>query len=157
MLKNLFSTTDDGMLTLLRITGGFIVLAHGVQKLFGWFGGHGVAATMESFEQWFGLPGFVTFLVIMSDSAGALCLIMGFGTRFMASAISLVMIGAITLVHGRWGFYMNWYAERRGEGFEFHLLVLAIMVVLIVRGGGKASVDRWLMRQLELNSKTIKE
>lgn len=148
-MKKFFSTTNDGMLTLLRITGGFIVLAHGMQKLFGWFGGHGVTATIDSFEQWFGLPGFLTFLVILSDSIGALCLIIGFATRIMASSIGLVMIGAIALVHGRWGFYMNWYAERRDEGFEFHLLILAIMIVLIVRGGGKASLDRWIAQRLK--------
>lgn len=148
-MKKFFLTSNDGMLALLRITAGFIVLAHGVQKLFGWFGGHGVSATMESFEQWFGLPGFVTFLVIMSDSVGAVCLIMGFATRFMASSIALVMIGAVVLVHGKWGFYMNWYSERRGEGFEFHLLILTIMIVLIIRGGGKASVDQWIMQRLD--------
>ncbi len=147
-MKKFLSTNDDSTLTLLRITGGFVVLAHGVQKLLGWFGGHGVTETMESFERWFGLPGFVTFLVIMSDSFGALCLILGAGTRFMASSIALVMIGAIALVHGRWGFYMNWYSERRGEGFEFHLLVLVIMMVLIIRGGGKASFDLWLTKRL---------
>lgn len=148
-MRKFFSTTNDGMLTLLRIAAGFIVLAHGVQKLFGWFGGHGVTATMDSFEQWFDLPGFVTLLVIMSDSGGALFLMIGFATRFMASSIALVMLGAIALVHGRWGFYMNWYSERRGEGFEFHLLILAIMIVLIVRGGGRASVDLWLAQRLK--------
>ncbi|KAB2879255.1 DoxX family protein [bacterium] len=147
-MKKIFATRDDSMLTLLRIVSGFIILAHGVQKLFGWFGGHGIGETMDSFEQWFGLPAFVTFLVILSDSVGALCLIAGFATRFMASSIAAVMIGAIALVHGKWGFYMNWYSERRGEGFEFHLLVLAIMIVLIIRGGGKASIDRWIARRL---------
>jgi putative oxidoreductase len=66
----------------------------------------------------------------------------------MASGIALVMVGAITLVHGRWGFYMNWYSQPRGEGFEFHLLVLAMVIVLIVRGGGKASLDQWMVRRM---------
>jgi putative oxidoreductase len=147
-LKKFLSTTDDGMITLLRVTVGFVVLMHGFQKLFGWFGGHGPVATMEAFEQWFGMPSFVTMLVILSDSVGAFCLILGLGTRFMASGIALVMLGAITLVHGRCGFYMNGYSQPRGEGFEFHLLVLAMVIVLIVRGGGKASLDQWMVRRM---------
>lgn len=144
----MIETSDDYALTVLRIVSGFVVLMHGVQKLFGWFGGHGMTSTMESFEAWFGMPYAVTFLVILSDSLGAFALILGAATRFMASAILMVMVGAIALVHGKWGFYMNWYAERRGEGFEFHILIIAMMVILIIRGGGLWSVDRWLMKRI---------
>ena len=147
-MKKLFATTDDLALTWLRIVVGFIVLAHGVQKLFGWFGGHGPAAVMESFQKWFGLPPALTMLVILADSVGAFLLILGLGTRVMAGAITAVMIGAIALVHGKWGFYMNWYSQPRGEGYEFHLLILAITLLLVVRGGGRWSLDRWIHERL---------
>ncbi|MCK6543224.1 DoxX family protein [bacterium] len=148
MFKKMIETSDDLALTVLRIVSGSVILMHGLQKLLGWFGGHGVTATMQAFEAWFGMPYVVTLLVILSDSLGAICLIAGAATRFMAASILSVMIGAILLVHGRWGFYMNWYSEKRGEGFEFHLLVIVIMIVLIMRGGGLWSVDRWLMKKL---------
>lgn len=148
LLTRFLATNDDLMTAWLRVVTGGIILAHGVQKLFGWFGGHGPAAVMESFQKWFGLPPAVTFLVILADSLGAFALILGLGTRFMAAAITLVMLGAIWFVHGRWGFYMNWYAQQRGEGFEFHLLVLALTVYLVVRGGGRWSLDRWLHTRL---------
>lgn len=130
------------MLTVLRVVSGGVVAGHGAQKLLGWFGGHGPTETMSSFERWFGLPPFVTALVIASDSFGAIALVVGLLTRVAALGVLAVMIGAIALVHGRFGFFMNWYTQPRGEGFEFHLLVIAIMIVLVVRGGGAASIDR---------------
>ncbi len=148
MLKRLIQTEDDIKLFILRITVGFVVLAHGVQKLFGWFGGHGVSSTIEAFGQWFGFPSFITVLVILADSFGAFFLMLGLFTRFMAASISMVMIGAIIFVHGRWGFYMNWYSEQRGEGFEFHLLILAICAVLIIAGGGKWSADKLISSKI---------
>jgi putative oxidoreductase len=142
LLQRLLSTSNDPALTILRVTAGVVVSAHGAQKLLGWFGGHGPGATMASFQEWFGLPPFVTALVILSDSVGALALVVGAFTRLAAAGVTLVMIGAIVLVHGRWGFFMNWYSQPRGEGFEYHLLVIAIALVLVMRGGGAASLDR---------------
>lgn len=145
-VKRLLQSPDDTALTVLRVTVGIVLLGHGAQKLLGWFGGHGVAATIESFQKWFGLPPAITLLVILSDSVGSVCLVLGLLTRVAAAGAALVMLGAIALVHGRWGFYMNWYSQPRGEGFEFHLLVLGILAVLLWRGGGRGSVDRWFER-----------
>jgi putative oxidoreductase len=103
---------------------------------------------MDAFNQWWGIPHAVTFLVILSDSAGACSLMLGFLTRFVSASIGLVMLGAIYFAHGRWGFYMNWYGEPRGEGFEFHLLVLGIVSVLVLRGGGRWSIDRMILHRL---------
>ena len=152
MLNKFLRTEDDIKFFILRITAGFVVLAHGVQKLFGWFGGHGVSSTIDAFGQWFGFPAFITVLVILADAIGSFFLILGLFTRFMAASVSAVMIGAIIFVHGRWGFYMNWYSEQRGEGFEFHLLVLAITVVLVIAGGGKWSLDRIILEKIENKS-----
>jgi len=103
---------------------------------------------MASFEKWFGLPPAVTALVIAAESLGALCLVVGFLSRISAAAIGCVMIGAVTLVTGRWGFFMNWYSEPRGEGFELHLLVLGMVAAVVLRGGGRWSVDRTLVARL---------
>jgi putative oxidoreductase len=150
VLPRLFATRDDLLPLIIRCTVGLVILPHGLQKLLGWFGGHGPAATIEAFQQWFGLPMTVTALVIAAESFGALSLILGFATRLCAASIGLVMIGAITMVTGRWGFFMNWYNEQgRGEGFEYHLLVLGMVAVLILDGGGRYSVDRWVSGRLK--------
>ncbi len=147
MFERFLHTENDVAPLILRVAAGGVVLMHGFQKFLGWFGGHGPTATMEAFAQWFGLPYALTFLVILSDFFGALFLIAGVLTRFVSATIGMVMIGAMVLVHGRWGFYMNWYGEPRGEGIEFHLLILAMTVVLMIRGGGKWSFDRFLLRK----------
>ncbi len=67
---------------------------------------------------------------------------MGAGTRLAAAGIGAVMLGAIATVHAEHGFFMNWFGNQKGEGFEYHLLALAMAFALIVRGGGKASIDR---------------
>ena len=146
MFRRLLATSNDYSLTILRIAVGAIMLAHGLQKVFGWFGGHGIPGTVSSFQQYFGFPPFVTALVILAESLGAFALMLGFLSRITAASIGLVMVGAIYFVTGRWGFYMNWYSEERGEGFEFHLLVLATVLVLVLKGGGKWSLDRHLTR-----------
>ena len=147
-MQRFFQTDDSVIPTILRITVGAVILAHGLQKVFGWFGGHGPLATIASFNQWFGLPPAVTVLVIVTESLGALCLIFGFLSRFTAGAIGMVMLGAIYLVVGKWGFFMNWYSQQRGEGFEFHLLVLGMVISLIIAGGGRWSIDRVIHRRL---------
>jgi len=151
VLKKLLATSDSVSLTVIRSTVGIVILAHGLQKLFGWFGGHGVSGTIEAFDRYFGFPAAVTILVILAESFGALSLVLGFLSRFCAAAIGLVMLGAIYFVTGRWGFFMNWYSEQRGEGFELHVLVLGMVLALILEGGGRWSVDRalwtWLSKR----------
>jgi putative oxidoreductase len=125
------------------------MLAHGAQKMLGWFGGHGPAWTVEMWQKWFGFPPFITWLVILGEFIGPIFIIVGFLTRIMSAIIALIILGAMYFVHFKWGFFMNWYSEAgRGEGFEYHILVLAICAVLIARGSGKASIDAMLSKQL---------
>ncbi len=150
MFRRFLSTPDEPALAIVRVTVGTVILAHGLQKLFGWFGGHGPQEVLESFQRWFGLPYALTALVIAAESLGALALILGFASRFTAAAIGAVMIGAIALVTGKSGFFMNWYSEAgRGEGYELHVLVLGMVLAIVWRGGGSGSVDRWLLARLE--------
>jgi len=69
-------------------------------------------------------------------------LIFGFFTRVAAFGVLCNMIVAIAMVHGRFGFWMNWTGSQKGEGFEFHLLLIAASVFLMIRGAGAGSVDR---------------
>jgi putative oxidoreductase len=91
-----------------------------------------------------GMPSFIGALVIASDFLGSLALIAGLATRFSAAAAGAVMLGAVALVHLPNGFFMNWGGAPHGEGYEFHLLALAMAVALVLSGGGRGSLDRWL-------------
>lgn len=143
----LLSTSDSVLPALLRITLGGVILGHGLQKVFGWFGGYGIDGTMKFFAS-VGMPSVLGGLVIISDALGSLGLIAGFLTRFSAAAAFAVMLGAILLVHGPNGFFMNWGGAPRGEGYEFHLLAMAMAACLVLSGGGRASLDGWLARKL---------
>ena len=140
MIRKLLATNDDILQLILRLTLGIVIFPHGAQKLLGWFGGYGFSATMKAMTD-MGLPAVIVFLVIVAEFLGSLGLITGFLTRFSAFGISVVMLGAIFTVHAKVGFFMNWFGQQQGEGFEYHLLVLGIALALMIRGGGRLSVD----------------
>ena len=114
---------------------------HGAQKLLGWFGGYGLEGTLGFFTVKLGVPLFIAILVILGESLGALGLITGFLTRFCAAGILMIMGGAIVMSHAANGFFMNWSGQQAGEGFEYHLLAIALCLPLIISGGGKFSAD----------------
>jgi len=140
--------TDQSVVpALLRVALGGVIFGHGLQKVFGWFGGYGIAGTMGFFKS-IGMPTVLGALVIVSDFAGSLALMAGLLTRFSAAAAFAVMLGATLLVHWPNGFFMNWGGAPHGEGYEFHLLAMAMAVSLVLSGGGRASLDGWLSRKL---------
>ena len=140
-MKYLFQTNDKFSYWVPRVTLGCVMLPHGAQKLFGWFGGFGFTNTMTYFTQTAGLPWIIAFLIIMGESLGSLGLIVGFFTRLSALGLICIMLGAIATVHIPNGFFMNWFGKQAGEGFEYHLLVIGISIPLLISGGGKYSVD----------------
>lgn len=142
MWKAVIQTDNDSTRLVIRVMLGVVIFAHGAQKLFGWFGGNGFGATMEHFTQGMGIPALFAFLAIIAESLGALALIAGFLTRIAALAIGVVMLVAIMMVHGQYGFFMNWQGQQAGEGFEYHLLAIGLAVPLVMRGAGLWSVDR---------------
>ena len=144
MLRKLSCTGDDLGLTLLRLVLGVIFLAHGAQKVFGWFGGYGFKATMGFFTQGMHIPAVFAFLAIMAEFLGGLGLILGWLTRIAAFGITVNMLVAIFLAHLPNGLFMNWTGQQKGEGFEFHLLVLAMTLVLMIKGAGAFSIDHAL-------------
>ena len=146
MWDKLITTNRSIVLLILRLTLGIVIFPHGMQKLFGWFGGPGFAGEMKGLTE-SGIPAIVAFLVIIGESFGSLGLITGFLTRVGAFGILLIMLGAIFTVHAQFGFFMNWFGNKPGEGFEYHLLVIGIALVLLLRGGGAISVDGILQRK----------
>lgn len=144
MLRKLISTDNDSATAILRFVLGVIFFAHGAQKMLGWFGGYGFSGTMGFFTDVMHVPVLFAFLAITAEFFGGLGLILGFLTRIAALGIFANMVVAIAMVHFRFGFFMNWTGAQKGEGFEYHLLVLAITAFLMIRGAGAVSIDRVL-------------
>jgi putative oxidoreductase len=145
-LRALVRTENDPGALIARVVLGAVMLPHGAQKLLGWFGGYGFSGTMDFFTQSLGIPALLAFLVIVAESFGALALITGLLGRVAAFGVGAVMVGAVLMSHLRNGFFMNWYGNQAGEGFEYHLLALGLALVVLVRGSGALSVDRVLSR-----------
>jgi putative oxidoreductase len=148
MFRKLIATTDDYALLVIRLVLGAVMLPHGLQKLLGWFGGYGFEATLGFFHSKLGVPTPLTVLVILAESLGALALVLGLVGRFMAFGIAATMVGAVAMVHGHNGFFMNWTGQQAGEGYEYHLLTLAMAAAVMIRGSGALSIDRLLQRRV---------
>jgi putative oxidoreductase len=150
MFKQFITTqVQDFTPFILRLTLGFVTLPHGAQKLVGAFGGFGFTGTMQYFTETMHIPYFVALLIVLGESLGAIALILGFFTRFMAASIGIIMSGAVFLVHLQHGFFMNWFANQKGEGYEYFLLALGIATVLTLKGGGKWSIDGFLQKKMD--------
>lgn len=141
--SRILSTSDSFAPAIIRVTLGLVMLPHGLQKTLGWFGGYGFNGTMGWLTGTVGAPWIFALLAVLAESVGALMLIVGFGTRVAALGVGGVMTVATTM-HWANGFFMNWTGSQKGEGFEYHLLALGMVVALLVAGGGKWSVDRLL-------------
>jgi putative oxidoreductase len=144
MFRKLIATDNNTATAILRLATGLVFFAHGAQKMLGWFGGYGFSGTMGFFTGVMHIPAPFAFLAIAAEFFGGLGLILGFLARIAAFGIAVNMLVAIATVHSAFGFFMNWSGTQKGEGFEYHLLVLAITTFLMIRGAGALSVDRAL-------------
>jgi putative oxidoreductase len=144
MFRKLVSTSDDYVVTIARLVLGVVFFAHGAQKMLGWFGGYGFTATMNFFTRMMHIPAPLAFLAICAEFFGGLGLIVGLLGRVAAFAISMNMLVAIFTVHIHNGFFANWSGQQKGEGFEYHLLALALLLLVMIKGSGALSVDRAL-------------
>jgi putative oxidoreductase len=132
--------TDNGAAALaLRIPIGIIFIAHGAQKLFGWFGGYGLDGTGQFFGS-IGLnPGYLMALLAgAAEFFGGLALVFGILVRPAAAALSFAMLVAIFAVHFSKGFFLD-----KG-GYEYALALFAASLALLFSGAGRWSVDRAL-------------
>lgn len=151
-LKMLLQTHKHTTGFITRLTLATVILPHGCQMLLGWFGGPGFSNAMHYLTQDEGLPWIFGFLVIMLQFAGALSILAGFAGRLMAFGTILMFLGMILTSHLQHGFFMNWSGSQQGEGFEYHLLVIGLSMILMVSGSGQWSVDRLLTRSWRLNN-----
>jgi putative oxidoreductase len=125
----------DVSLLLVRVIVGVIFAAHGAQKLFGVWGGQGLTATVANPPDGMGPIGY---LVTIGEFFGGLGLIFGFLTRFSAASLIVIMIGAIAMVHGQHGFFLQ------NQGFEYNLALIGLLLPILIAGPGQYSIGRAL-------------
>src|SRR5262245_34906943 len=140
-MRFLLRTPNDFSLTILRVVLGLVFFAHGAQKMLGWYGGYGFDATMSSFTHNLDIPAPIAFLAIAAEFFGGIGLIVGLLGRVAALGIFANMLVAVLKVHDANGFFMNWTGAQKGEGYEFHLLAMAIALTILIRGSGALSLD----------------
>jgi putative oxidoreductase len=141
-LGRIYDSLGVYMLPMLRIVLGAILIPHGCQKLFGWFGGMGFARFSALFDQLGYKPGAVwVTIVALTELVGGIMLILGFFTRFAAAGVAIFMLNAVWFTSAK-GFF--WTAG----GSEFSILILAVALVFLVRGSGEYSIDQKMGKEL---------
>ncbi len=141
IVRNVVGTDAGWGPVLLRVVVGILFVAHGAQKLFGWFGGYGLEGTGQWMDS-IGLgPGYLMALLAGSaEFFGGLALILGVLVRPAAIGLAITMVVAILSVHFQNGLFMD------KNGYEYALALLVVSVSLAISGAGKASVDAQLQR-----------
>ena len=145
ILGAIVQTVPSASALILRVGLGVVMLPHGLQKVFGWFGGGGWSGTMQYLTQNQGIPSGLAVLVILTEFVGPLALLAGCFARIAACAIGIEMTVAALTVHLPRGFFMDWHGKHAGEGYEFHLLAVSIAVAVMIQGAGAFSLDRRAM------------
>lgn len=141
-LAGIYAKLDAYMLPLLRVALGLILIPHGCQKLFGWFGGMGFEKFAMLFDKLGYKPGvFWVAVVALTETVGGLMLVFGFFTRFAALAVTIFMINAVMFTSAKGFFWTN-------GGSEFAILLLVVALVFLVRGGGELSIDQKMSKEL---------
>jgi putative oxidoreductase len=149
MIEKLLQTDTDYVCTFLRIVAGIIIFPYGMQKLLGWFDGVGIKGTLEQMTVR-KIPKFIAWLIIIGQSLGSIALIFGFLGRIAAGGLFIIFTGAL-IVHLPDGWSMNWFGTKDGEGIEYHVLLLSLLLIIIVNGSGAMSIDSWLLGILSEN------
>ncbi len=144
LLRALVETPADPAAAVARLALGIMILPHGLQKMFGVFGGHGYDGTMAYFTEVLGIPWAFALLAIAAEFLGGLGLVSGLLGRVAAFGVGVDMATAALMNHVGNGFFMNWEGQLAAgqEGFEFFVLAVALAAVVVIRGSGSWSIDR---------------
>ena len=142
-LTDLVATKDDRLLFAQRALFAAVMFPHGAQHALGWFGGYGFGGTYGWMTGTLGIPAPFAALAIVVEIVGPLFLLAGLGGRLAAAGLAAILAVAAT-THASTGFFMNWVGAQSGEGFEYHLLGIALAASVVVRGSGAFSLDRIL-------------
>jgi putative oxidoreductase len=141
----LLATYPSLSMLIVRVGAGIVFFAHGAQKVFGWFGGPGLKATIQTFQQYLKIPPAATVLSALLECFGGLALIVGLLVRPAALGLIVVMLVAIVKVHGQHGFFINFSGTPgKGHGFELNFALIMMLLAVLLAGAGVLSVDRAL-------------
>jgi putative oxidoreductase len=148
-LHALLATDAAAAPLVARVSLGLLLFPHGAQHALGWFGGYGFAGTFGWMTDTLGFPAPLAALAIVVELLAPIALLLGIGSRLAALGLVGLMAGAIT-THLSNGFFMNWFGTlpAGAEGFEYHLVVVALAAVVVIAGAGAGSVDRLLVARL---------
>ena len=147
-MKALFKTNDEVSPLILRVLLAVVMFPHGAQKVLGWFGGFGFDGTMKFFTETMHIPAPLALLAVAAEFLGPMALVLGFGSRVAAFGIGTTITVAALTVALPHGFVMNWFGNQKGEGFEYHILMAAIAIAVVIQGGGKWALDSVIHRKL---------
>jgi putative oxidoreductase len=141
-MSPLFRTTRDPAATLVRLTVALVLFPHGAQHVFGWFGGYGFRGTLGWMTGTLGFPAALAIVALLTEIAAPVALLLGLGGRLAGLGVIGLMLGALS-THAANGFFMNWFGAlpAGSEGFEYHILMIALAAVVVLRGSGAWSVD----------------
>ena len=138
LFKGSLTDVSTGIL-ILRLLLGVVFFAHGAQKVFGWFGGYGLDATVDSFAK-MGIPAVLAYVASFTEFLGGLSMITGFLTRIFAVGLTINMIVAMTLVHLKNGFFGP-------NGIEFTLTLAVVALTIFLLGPGVYSLDNQFFKE----------
>ncbi len=138
-MNKLVATSNDLAFTVARLALGIMIFPHGAQKALGWFGGGGIQGTLDFFAS-IGIPAPLAYIAIAAEFLGGIGLIAGFMTRIAALGVGVTMAVAVAKVHWEKGFFLG------DGGYEFHVLAIGLALILMMRGGGAASIDGAMSR-----------
>ena len=144
VMNRILLSKADAAALILRVPVGLILAAHGAQKLFGWFGGNGLAGTAGWLSSMGMEPGFL--MAILAGGAeffGGLALVLGLLTRPAALVAAFTMLVAIFSVHINNGLFVA------DGGYEYALVLMVALIALIIQGGGYLSMDNALSEKLD--------
>ena len=145
LVELVFATYPSWSHLVVRVALGIIFFAHGAQKMFGWFGGPGLSATIQGFRK-MNVPPAATVLAAFTECFGGLALIIGVLARPSAIGLIGVMLVAVAKVHAQHGFFLNFaMTPGRGHGYEYNLALLAMALSIVIGGAGVFSIDRLIV------------
>lgn len=145
MLSKILMTRDDIAPALARVTLAVVMFPHGAQHVLGWFGGYGFEGTLGWMTGTLGFPAALAVLALVTEITAPFALLLGFGGRIAALGIIGLMLGALS-THLSNGFFMNWFGSLPAgqEGFEYHIIAMALAGTVALQGSGAWSIDRLL-------------
>jgi putative oxidoreductase len=149
LAARVLGTPRERVFTFARLSAALLLFPHGAQHALGWFGGYGFHGTHGWMTRTLGFPAPAAAVAIVTEIVAPLALWLGLGGRLAALGAIGIMLGAIS-THWANGFFMNWFGGLPAgqEGFEYHLLMIALCLVIVVKGSGAWSLDRRLSARL---------